>query len=60
MSNIENEILNAIRENEVNRPGFYGIIAFHFQNGRLTLIRKEQTTYPQSSEEKNSNHDKRR
>jgi hypothetical protein len=26
----------------------------------LTLIRKEQTTYPQSSEEKNSNHDKRR
>lgn len=54
MSKVEEEILAAVRANAVEHPSFYGVLAFHFQNGRLTLIRKEQTTYPQK--EKNSIH----
>ncbi len=54
MSEVETEILAAVRANAVEHPSFYGVLAFHFQHGRLTLIRKEQTTFPQK--EKNSTH----
>lgn len=57
MTETQSQILAAIESNAVDQPGFYGVLSFHFQNGRLTLIRCEQTTVPQfsSCREKNSN-----
>jgi hypothetical protein len=59
MANIRAQILTAIEETAVDQPGFYGVLSFHFQNGRLTLIRREQTTIPQSAQrEENNSHER--
>jgi hypothetical protein len=42
-------IIEAIEAEGVEHPGFYGILSFHFQNGHLTIIRREQTTIASSS-----------
>jgi hypothetical protein len=59
MTNVREQILEAIEVSAVDRPGFYGVLSFHFQNGRLTLIRREQTTIPQSAQrEESTSHDR--
>jgi hypothetical protein len=59
MADIREQILAAIEETAVDQPGFYGVLSFHFQNGRLTLIRREQTTIPQSVQrEENNSHER--
>ena len=61
---IQKQILAAIDENRVDQPGFYGVISFHFQNGRLTLIRREETTLlvgrGNSDREVTNSHERRR
>lgn len=59
MTDIQGQILAAIEETAVDQPGFYGVLSFHFQNGRLTLIRREQTTILQSAQrEENNSHER--
>jgi hypothetical protein len=31
---------------QLERERFYGIVSFHFQDGRIVLIKKEQTIVP--------------
>ena len=59
MTNVREQILEAIEASAVDRPGFYGVLSLHFQNGRLTLIRREETTIPQSARrEENNSHER--
>jgi hypothetical protein len=46
-SGSQKRILAAIKALDPEAEGFYGIISFHFQNGRLTVIRREQTVMPE-------------
>jgi hypothetical protein len=55
MTATQRQVLAAIEANGVEQPGFFGVLSFHFQNGRLTLIRREQTTIPQPSNDKERN-----
>jgi hypothetical protein len=46
MTQVEQAILAAIKSMEAEHEGFFGVVSFHFQNGVLSLIRREQTTIP--------------
>ena len=40
--NAKNQIVDALKNIEIE-PAFFGVISFHFQNGKLTVVKKEQT-----------------
>ena len=39
-------VIEALEEIGVDQKGYYGIVSFHFQDGELALIRREQTLLP--------------
>jgi len=57
MTVIQHQIVRAVEDAGAGRPGFFGTVSFHFRNGELTLIRREETTMitPGTNQEKNSN-----
>ncbi len=44
-SQVEQQVIEALRCIGV-RPGFFGVVAFSFKDGRLVLIGTERTSYP--------------
>lgn len=54
--NTKNQIVDALKGIEIE-PGFFGIISFHFQNGKLSVVKKEETIKP-ARWENNSDADK--
>lgn len=48
MTALEKLVLSTLSNLQPDREGFYGIISLHFQNGQLSVIRREQTIKPES------------
>jgi hypothetical protein len=51
------QILRVLEQTGDIRAGFYGVISLHFQNGNLTLIRREETFRP--NHEERTSHEKK-
>ncbi len=47
-------VLAALRAIGAEQGGFYGVVSFHFQNGRLSVIRREQTVMPEEFTQENN------
>ena len=57
MTGTERLILAAVRKIGVERNGFFGTLTFHFQDGQLSVIRREQTLKPFQLQGEESNFD---
>lgn len=53
----ERIVLSALRSIGVEDKRFFGIVSLHYQNGELTVIRREQTLKPNLIERKNLSDD---
>jgi len=47
MTPTQSTIVSALTHFGAENGGFFGILSFHFQNGRLALVRREQTLLPE-------------
>jgi len=52
MTRTQRIVLDALSALGADDEGFYGAVSFTFQNGRLTLIRREQTMIPDLTEKR--------